>query len=82
MKFCLIISIFSLTLRMLGPKGISFDFEPASMYTCNYAVGEFLPKQVPKCVYGNLKRINKYTHTIALNYLYLIHVYLKEKECK
>ena len=35
-----------------GPKGVSFEFEPATEYTCNYAVGEFYPRQIPKCVYG------------------------------
>ncbi|KAL7040824.1 hypothetical protein ACKWTF_000531 [Chironomus riparius] len=51
--------------KLKCPKGISFEFEPASEYTCNYAVGEFYPRQVPKCVYGDgvLVFQNEPTHT-------------------
>lgn len=41
-----------LSCKITCPKGISFDFQPADVYTCHYETAEFVPKQVPRCVYG------------------------------
>lgn len=43
-----------LNCRLTCPKGVNFEFPPAEIYTCAYATGEFSPKQVPKCAYGEL----------------------------
>lgn len=38
-------------------KGISFEYPPADVYTCNYADGEFLPRGTPQCVFGKCSMI-------------------------
>lgn len=43
----------AISCKLSCPKGVSFEFEPAEFYTCAYGSAEFLPKQVPRCVYGN-----------------------------
>lgn len=42
----------SLVCKLSCPKGINFEYEPAEAYACSYEMGEFLPKNVPRCVYG------------------------------
>ncbi|KAG5675394.1 hypothetical protein PVAND_005302 [Polypedilum vanderplanki] len=54
--------------KLYCPKGISFDFEPASVYTCSYAVGEFMPKQVPTCVYGEGMQVVQLAPTGKIEY--------------
>ena len=33
-------------------KGVNLEYEAASLYSCNYADGQFLPRDVPQCVFG------------------------------
>lgn len=41
-----------LNCKIYCPKTISFEYPPEDMYSCNYAIGQFMPKTVPQCVYG------------------------------
>lgn len=41
-----------LSCRISCPKNVKFEFQPADVYTCSYATGEFSPSQVPRCVFG------------------------------
>ncbi|XP_025836285.1 hemocytin [Agrilus planipennis] len=36
------------------PEGVDFEFPPASIYTCSYDTGTFVPFPIPQCVYGHL----------------------------
>lgn len=41
------------------PEGISFEFQPAPVYTCRYSTGQFLPSPIPQCVFDdNMQVIN------------------------
>ena len=44
----------TLSCKLSCPKNVNFEFQPAEIYTCSYATGEFLPSKVPRCVYGNI----------------------------
>lgn len=44
----------SLSCSLSCPNGIEFEFKPAEVYTCRYDIGEFSPRQVPKCIFGEI----------------------------
>lgn len=44
----------SLICKLNCPKNINFEFPPADSYTCAYGTGEFVPKNVPRCVFGEI----------------------------
>lgn len=34
------------------PQGVKFEFQPANKYSCDYSVGEFLPRNIPQCAFS------------------------------
>lgn len=35
------------------PEGTDYEFSPATMYSCKYETGRFIPSTIPKCIAGN-----------------------------
>lgn len=44
----------ALECKLICPKGVSFTFPPAEKYVCLYGSGEFTPKTVPRCAFGEI----------------------------
>lgn len=44
----------SMSCSVYCPPGIKFDYSPASVYTCEYASGKYMPDKVPQCVFGKI----------------------------
>ena len=55
-----------LNCNIFCPKGITFEYAPAALYSCNYADGGFVPKAVPQCVIGKCSMIRLHSINIIM----------------
>lgn len=45
-------SVAEMSCTIYCPEGTDYEFSPASVYTCKYETGRFMPSTLPKCVAG------------------------------